>query len=237
MTRDASTAPETAGDAPPDPLHRAARFSSLASRLSPRVFGCLALFVGISILVVTGASMPWDTSVLVAVGQMRTPGLIDLMLGITMLNEGAVPVVAAVGMCMLLYRLGGRRPARTLFWGALSGELLYLIAKASFNRPRPEVIAKLSGGGWVSYPSGHTMMGPIIWSLGLILLARERPRARTPLVVAAVLIPPLLAASRVVLGVHYPTDVLGGLALGSAWMFLWLERPSAASTSSAAPIT
>lgn len=191
--------------------------------LTPRVFGCLALFVGISILVVSGASLPWDTSVLLAVGAARNPGLIDLMIGITMLNEGAVPVVAGLGMCALLYRLGGRRPAQTLLAAGLSGELIYVLAKAAFNRQRPELITHLSGGGWVSYPSGHTMMAPIIWSLGLILLARELPRARLPLLIAAVLIPPLLAASRVVLGVHYPTDVLGALALGSAWMFAWLD--------------
>lgn len=196
-----------------------------------RVLTCLALFVLISILMVSGATTAWDTRTLEAVGAARTPTLTDLMLGITMLNEGVIPVIAALGMCLLLYRLGGMGPARTLFLGAVSGELLYLLAKASFNRPRPDVIAKLSGGGWVSYPSGHTMMAPIIWSLGLILLARVIPGARWPLWASAVAIPPLLAASRVVLGVHYPTDVLAGLALGSAWMFLWLERPSRSSPS------
>lgn len=229
--------------------HRGAAFASatdqglvthpsfLVSRFSPRVFGCLALFIGISMLVVSGASMPWDTGVLDSVGQARTPGLINLMLGITMLNEGAVPVVAAAGMCILLYRLGGKRPALTLFWAAVSGELLYVLLKAGFHRTRPDLIPKLSSGGWYSYPSGHTMMAPIIWSLGLILLARELPRVRVPLLIAAAIIPPLLACSRVELGVHYPTDVLGGLAIGFAWMFLWLESASAASTSRSPSIT
>jgi undecaprenyl-diphosphatase len=201
-------------------------------RPSPRVFGCLALFTGLSFLVVRGVTLPWDRAVVLEAGRVRSPLLVDLMLGVTMLNEGAVPVVAALGMCVLLWRLGGRRPALTLAWAALSGELVYVVAKASFHRPRPDLIPKLAGGGWYSYPSGHTMLAPIVWSLGLVLLARELPRAVRPVLLGlAVLIPFLMAASRVVLGVHYPSDVLGALALGGAWMFLWLDASSSASAS------
>lgn len=192
-------------------------------RLTPRIFGCLALFAGTSVLMTTGATQAADVAVLSAVGAARTPGLIDLMLGVTLLNEGAVPVVAALGFALLLFRVAGQRLALTYVAAVVSGELLYLIAKASFARPRPEVITKLAGAGWVSYPSGHTMMAPIIWSLGLLLLARYYPRVRPGLATLALLIPFLIAASRVVLGVHYLTDVVAALALGGAWLFGWLD--------------
>ncbi len=173
---------------------------------------------------VTGATQPLDNALLSAAGAARTPTLIDFMLATTMLNEGAVPVVAALGFALLLWRLAERRVAVSYLAAVVSGELAYLIAKAAFARPRPQVIEKLAGAGWVSYPSGHTMMAPIIWSLGLILLARYLPRARGALWFLALVIPFLLALSRVLLGVHFPTDVVAALALGGAWMFAWLER-------------
>jgi undecaprenyl-diphosphatase len=196
---------------------------TLPRHLTPRIFGCLSLFAGTSVLMTTGATQTADVAVLTAVGAARTPGLVDAMLGVSLLNEGAVPVVAALGFALLLFRVAGRWLAFTYVAAVVSGELLYLIAKASFHRPRPEVITKLAGAGWVSYPSGHTMMAPIIWSLGFLLLARYYPRARRPLALAALLIPFLIAASRVVLGVHYLTDVVAALALGGAWLFGWLD--------------
>jgi undecaprenyl-diphosphatase len=183
----------------------------------------LALFAGISVLMVFGVTVSCDVAVLEWVGGVRSGGLTDLMLVITMMGDGLVEVPFALLVAVLLWRVAGRRSAAALFFGALSGELLYVIAKASFHRPRPTIIEQLSGAGWYSYPSGHSMMAPIIWSLAFLLLVPVASRWLGRFLIGlAVFLPLAIASSRVYLGVHYPSDVLGALALGSAWMSLWL---------------
>lgn len=204
-------------------------------RLTPPVFACLALFVGISILVASGVTLPWDDAVLDWVGAIRGEMLTEGMLVATFLGEGIVVVPFALATCLLLWRWSGRRAALGLLLAGVTGELLYVLAKATFQRPRPVVIEQLSSAGWHSYPSGHAMLAPILWSLALVLLARATPATRRwPFIVLAVAIPLAIAASRVYLGVHYPSDVLGALALGLAWMLLWLDWSSASPTSRSA---
>jgi undecaprenyl-diphosphatase len=125
-----------------------------------------------------------------------------------------------------LWRLGRRIEARRYLFSALSAEVVFLIAKASFQRPRPDLITKLANAGWYSYPSGHAMLAPVIWGAGLLLMARavRHPAARGVLVILAVVLPVLIAVSRVYLGVHYPSDVLGALALGTGWAIWWTQR-------------
>jgi undecaprenyl-diphosphatase len=113
---------------------------------------------------------------------------------------------------------------------ALSGWALSGLAKLAVHRPRPHVIPRLMhGAGWFSYPSGHSMLAPIIFGLGIIVWAAPWPSAalrRSALVLAA-LFALGIGFSRVYLGLHYPSDVLGGLLLGTAWSalaLLWWER-------------
>src|SRR5690606_34300685 len=89
---------------------------------------------------------------------------------------------------------------------------------------RPDIIEKLGSAGWHAYPSGHSMLAMVIYGLALTLLAATtRGAVRIALLLSAVLIPLAVAASRVVLGVHYPSDVLAGLTLGAALLFWWWE--------------
>jgi undecaprenyl-diphosphatase len=205
------------------------------SYFSPPVVAGLALFAGISLLMVTGVTQEWDNQVLLWIGVQRSEGLTTFMQLATFLGDGALEIPFALAMCGVLWWIAGRRSATALFAGALSGELIYVIAKASFQRDRPDLIERLSSAGWTSYPSGHAMLAPIIWSLALLLLVPYLPRmVGRFLVVMAIAIPISIAASRVYLGVHYPSDVLGALALGAAWMSLWLVWSRSAVTSSAA---
>jgi undecaprenyl-diphosphatase len=129
---------------------------------------------------------------------------------------------------LLLAGLAVRGKAWLARWYAaavLSGWALYALTKLAVHRPRPHVITRLMhGAGWFSYPSGHSMLAPLVFGLGVIAWAAPwgSPYLRRLALTAAALLALGVGLSRVYLGAHYPTDVLGGLLLGTAWSGVWL---------------
>ena len=105
------------------------------------------------------------------------------------------------------------------------GSSFLSLLKHGFDRPRPALVEH---GTWVyssSFPSGHSMMSALVYLTLGILLARTqtKKRVRIFIVFISVLTTLLVGVSRVYLGVHWPTDVLAGWALGGAWAILfWL---------------
>ncbi len=211
------------------------------SRLNPLILVLLALFALTAGLVVAGITLPGDEAMLRAVGAVRSDGVTRVMRAFTTLGGGAVEVPLALGLVVLLWKLGAPGRARRYLYAALSGELLYVIAKASFGRPRPQIISRLSDAGWSSFPSGHSMLAPIIYTFGLVLLARTIGSRGGRLVLLGIgaVMPIAIAISRVYLGVHYPSDVVAGLLLGSAWALCWdgEASPASAAATSSAPAT
>ena len=102
--------------------------------------------------------------------------------------------------------------------------LLNVVLKLAFGRARPQVIPWLWQEGDTSFPSGHSSMAAAL-AVTVTALVWRTPY-RWPVAVFGVLYTVIMGVSRVYLGVHYPTDVLGGWALGVAWsggvaMLLW----------------
>ncbi len=187
---------------------------------------CALAFLVISAVVMSGAFTTFDLYLLRAIGAMRTDIGTMAMRGISALGDGVIEVPIAFGLMAVLWRAIGREVAWRYFACALSGELAYVIAKSIFQRPRPDVIDRLGSAGWHSYPSGHAMLAPIVYSVALLLLLRvvQDRGARVGLVTLAILIPFMIASSRVYLGVHYPSDVIAALVLGAGWGLLWFGR-------------
>lgn len=181
-------------------------------------------FAIVALFVVLGASRAIDLALLEYAGTLRTPGRTDLMIAVSLLGWGNVEIPLALALVgWLWYR---RRPAcaRFYFGWTLSGWAVYALLKASFQRPRPSIIARLDGAGWWAFPSGHAMLAPIVYVLAAVLLAEglaDRKRAGA-LMAAAWLLVAAIGVSRVYLGVHYPTDVIAGLLAGTAWMAMAL---------------
>ena len=180
-------------------------------------------FAVIALLMVTHVTDALDVAILQAVGSWRTPALTSAMRAAEFVGDGKVEIPLALLVCALLWIRGRSIGAWRYFGVCLSAEALYLLAKLAFHRQRPTVIPHLGQGGWYSFPSGHAMLAPVIWGLGLVLLAQlvNARAARIASWIAAVTICATIAACRVYLGVHYPSDVLGGICLGMAWVLWW----------------
>jgi len=108
---------------------------------------------------------------------------------------------------------------------SLGGALISTLLKNLFERPRPDVVPHLDSVSTLSFPSGHSMLSAVVYLTLGAMLTTVLPRARDRAYVMAVslTIPFLVGLSRCALGVHWPTDVLGGWITGLAWaLVVWL---------------
>lgn len=103
-----------------------------------------------------------------------------------------------------------------------SGVLISMAMKAGFSRPRPDLVPHGARVYTSSFPSGHSMGSAVTFlTLGALLAGtQQRWRLKAYFLVLAVLLTTLVGVSRVYLGVHWPTDVLGGWTAGAAWALL-----------------
>jgi undecaprenyl-diphosphatase len=125
-------------------------------------------------------------------------------------------IFAVVGFLLLQTRY---RTALVVAITSISGELVGTLLKQAFNRPRPSVVPHLRDVYTMSFPSGHAMESAIVYlTLGAILMrATESRLTKLYCLGMAMLLTLLVGISRVYLGVHYPTDVIGGWMIGFVW--------------------
>jgi undecaprenyl-diphosphatase len=140
-------------------------------------------------------------------------------------------VIYAIAAAGLLLRGGHRAAAGLLAAGVAIGVTLTELVKFSVGRTRPPGAEAYVPDMYVSFPSGHASAGIYLFSLlGLILARLGRAQARlwmTRLGWTLAVLGPFIGVTRLVLGVHWPSDILGGWAYGSvaallAALLLWL---------------
>ena len=140
-------------------------------------------------------------------GLAREVATVVTQLGAPLLLEGVILVIAL--------RLS-RKLAVYALVTVFGAELLSTLLKDAIDRLRP-CVDVASCPATSSYPSGHAAGAAAFWTVAAVLLV---PRVgRRAWVLLAV--PLVVASSRVVLGVHYPSDVLGGLLVGGCWAAAW----------------
>jgi undecaprenyl-diphosphatase len=138
---------------------------------------------------------------------------------VTWIGSPLVVEIAAVLLVVLLLRQRRRRTALYLAVCVAGAYVLSSTGKAVVARARPVWEDPLSHARGASFPSGHATGSAAFCFAGAIVLLALNRRLRRGSFLALVLVPPILvAASRVLLGVHYLSDVVAGLLLGWGWV-------------------
>lgn len=194
------------------------------------IAGALWALVELAEVARDAAPHTFDTAILLA---FRQPGHPDMPIGPPWL-EGAVRDVTALGSTVVLalivaavvihfFLIGRARTALFILCAVVSGQVLSSLLKAGVDRPRPELVSHLVDVHSLSFPSGHAMLSAITYLTLGALAARFLPGRVTRIYVLAlaVLVTLMVGASRVYLGVHWPSDVLAGWCAGFAWAMLW----------------
>ena len=132
-----------------------------------------------------------------------------------------------VALCSLVavFLLVRRRRDLAAAWvvATASGALLNRLLKALFERTRPLHDHGLANEAGFSFPSGHASGSMIVYGLLGYLLVRHTPNAwHIPVALISVALVVFVGSSRVLLQVHYVSDVLAGYAVGAAWVAAWV---------------
>jgi undecaprenyl-diphosphatase len=174
----------------------------------------LVAFIDLSADVWLRRGLEWDVPIMLAVHEWAAPWLDITMLAITELGQLIAFTLGAVGVVWLWQRMR-RSLALALAISVLGAGLLNQLLKALFARPRPQLFVTIIDATNYSFPSGHTMVSVGFFGFVAVLLWHS---GKWALAMVSLLIPLLVALSRVYLGVHYPSDVLGALAVAWVWV-------------------
>lgn len=184
----------------------------------------ILIFIAIAWFVQSGVTDKFDRDLLL---DMRHP---DLSLkGSPEFQEAARDVTSLGGVVLLslftvatvgFLALDGKR-RMAIFLGAsiLAGSLVSTGLKDLFHRARPEIVPHAVYASSGSFPSGHSMLSAVTYlTLGALLARSHQRRAlKIYFLAVAMVVTLMVGASRVYLGVHWPTDVLAGWTAGAVW--------------------
>ena len=172
----------------------------------------------------------FDALVMVRLSPWRTSTGLAIAKVVSRFGTSLVMSALALVVLLVLHRHNWR--AVVVGWALVfgGGKLVEALLKHTIHRARPiGAIQQLNNPSY-SYPSGHAMGAMIGYGAlaYLVLLCVHRPAGRAAVTAAAALVILAIGLSRLVLGVHYFTDVVGGYAAGAVWIALSLAAVEAA---------
>ncbi len=208
------------------------RLAELSRRVEARLLiGCIAITAALAgFAALTAEAREGDISAVdrVLLLMFRSPGDLSVQIGprwvwesardITALGGFTVLLLVAVFATALLLMHGRRRQALVFAAVVAMTQAASEILKLLIARPRPALVAHYDIVYSSSFPSGHAMMSPVVYlTLAAVLAAgASSRRVKVLLLGSAAALVAAIGVTRVYLGVHWPTDVLAGWALGSA---------------------
>ncbi|WP_238649851.1 phosphatase PAP2 family protein [Paenibacillus piscarius] len=179
-------------------------------------------FILIAMLVMLGGAAGFDRAVIGFVQSMESPPLTALAKGLSLVGSSMLAVgISLVTMLILFFALKHRMELVLFLCVGLGSQLLNTLLKQWFHRERPSIHRLIEQAGY-SFPSGHSMAAFSLYGVIAYLLWRHMRSGseRVLLILFTVLMTGGIGWSRIYLGVHYPSDVIGGYAASGAWLML-----------------
>lgn len=159
-----------------------------------------------------------DKTILLHIHQLANPVLDKVMLFITSIGDPRT-VVPLTGILLVFLWIKRQRMAALFFaLDAAGGVALSYFLKLAFSKPRPRLWESPIEEITFSYPSGHALGSMVIYGFLSYVFSRMYPRYATAIYTFAVLMIVSIGFSRLYMGVHWPTDIVGGYGIGFLWV-------------------
>ena len=200
-------------------------FFGLPATLMSLAFGYVLILFGgiIEDFITADAIVSLDKNVAQLIAAFRSPDIIHPFIWITELGVWQVVLPVILGTMVILWLLRRQLMGFALLVSAAGGAGFCALGKLAFHRPRPieAVIMEHS----YSFPSGHATIAIAVYGfLGyLFIRSTQNWKLRVNLFFATVLLILLIGVSRIVLGVHYLSDVWSGYLVGTLWLIIGIS--------------
>ncbi len=193
---------------------------NLAARLQLAAVLTFAAVVVLGYAVTAGYFREFDLAISGALNMQRgvSPDwLILFMQGISWIGGGIQRYIIVAILTVALWRWWGWGAGLAMGLTTLVSAFTSEVLKAYFARIRPDLVPKLDSIASASYPSGHANNAAVVYILFIMLVPQARHPGWQVLAGAMILITGL---SRIMLGMHWPTDVIGGWLLGASFALM-----------------
>ncbi|RUT35478.1 phosphatase PAP2 family protein [Paenibacillus zeisoli] len=186
---------------------------------------CVLGFVYIAYWISDHQIHRFDETVIASVQGLESPGLTTIMKAFTWIGSGIpVAVITLASIVILYFVLRHRSELIFLAALAITSSLLNSVIKRIFKRDRP-TLHRIAEANGFSFPSGHAMATIALYGGLAFLLWKHAPAliGRILILTASLILILMIGISRIYLGVHYPSDVLGGYLLSTSVLaiFIW----------------
>lgn len=198
------------------------RWTSRRRRIDFLALIALLGFVLVAALLEHQTVHEWDHAIIRYVQSFEQPWLTRIAIWLSVIGSRDPIIVMCVFVMAFLYLMLKHRMELLLLIGVMLGSsILNIVLKLAYQRMRPDIHRLIEVTGY-SFPSGHSMAAFSFYGILAYLLWRHMPTrgGRVLLLSLAVLMIICMGLSRIYLGVHYPSDVLGGYFAASFWLAL-----------------
>jgi undecaprenyl-diphosphatase len=162
----------------------------------------------------------FDSVIIGFVQGLEALWLTTIMKVFTWIGSGyVVAPIALIGFIVLYFVLHYRQQAFLLIIVIAGSVIFNSILKNYFKRERPEIHRILEANGF-SFPSGHSMMAFALYAIIAYIAWRDvrTTKSRIVLLLFTAFMIIIIGVSRIYLGVHYPSDIVGGFAVSALWV-------------------